>query len=107
MKKIINSTFAYLLLLCFAACSTTNRLNFACDDPTIDIYIDGEYVGRDLVNYSFPKDKRTIEVSCFENGTEVYRRTYYVSSYQNNELINLQVQRDYKYSSGTNKAKTR
>ena len=102
-KVIIGCIMAFFI----TGCASTTRLNFACDDPTIDIYIDGEYVGRDLVNYTFPKGKQTIVVSCIEDGVEVYHRTYYVGSYQNNELINLQIQRDYQYSTGSKKAKTR
>lgn len=106
MKHLIILIFGFSLLL-FSSCASTTRLNFVCTDPTIDIYVDGEYVGRDLVNIAFPKSKRTVEVTCLDNGVEVLRRTFYVNSYRNNELIDLQVQRDLQYSSDRKKSKTR
>ena len=91
LKLIIAGT---LTLLC--ACVSPTRLIFSCDDPTVDIYIDGEYAGKALVSY----------VSCYEDGKEVYHRTFSKEGRVNNELIDLQIERNLQYSSGGRKAKT-
>lgn len=93
-------------LVFMGACASPTRLNFSCDDPTIDIYIDGEYAGKSLVNYVFPNSKHDVVVSCFEDGKEVYHRTFSKEGHINNELIDLQIERNLQYSSGGRKAKT-
>ena len=42
MKNKIKKLFVVSALALLAACVSPTRLNFSCDDPTIDIYIDGE-----------------------------------------------------------------
>ena len=87
-------------------CVSPTRVNFSCDDPTIDIYIDGEYAGKSLVNYVFPSSKQDVVVTCYDQGKEVYRRTFSKEGRVSNELIDLQIQRNLQYSSGGRKAKT-
>lgn len=101
LKLIIAGT---LTMLC--ACVSPTRLNFSCDDPTVDIYIDGEYAGKALVSYVFPNSKQDVVVSCYEDGKEVYHRTFSKEGRVNNELIDLQIERNLQYSSGGRKAKT-
>ena len=103
--KILKLVIAGALAL-LAACASPTRLNFSCEDPTIDIYIDGEYAGKALVSYVFPNSKQDVVVSCYEGGKEVYRRTFSKEGRINNELIDLQVERNLQYSSGGRKAKT-
>lgn len=88
------------------SCAAPTRVNFSCDDPTVDIYIDGEYAGKALVNYVFPKSKQDIVVTCYDEGREVYRRTFSKEGRMNNELIDLPIQHNLQYSSGGRKAKT-
>lgn len=97
MKKIINVLFILLVILVFNACTSTKRLSFSCNDPTIDIYIDGEFAGRNLVNYVFPNGKRDVDVTCIDNGSEVYHRVFYRDGHINNELIDLPIQKDFHY----------
>ena len=103
--KILKLVIAGALAL-LAACASPTRLNFSCEDPTIDIYIDGEYAGKALVSYVFPNSKQDVLVSCYEGGKEVYRRTFSKEGRINNELIDLQIERNLQYSSGGRKAKT-
>lgn len=103
--KILKLVIAGALAL-LAACASPTRLNFSCEDPTIDIYIDGEYAGKALVSYVFPNSKQDVVVSCYEGGKEVYRRTFSKEGRINNELIDLQIERNLQYSSGGRKAKT-
>ena len=95
-----NNTLIGLLLIAsaFCSCATQSRLSLSCADPTVEIFIDGEYVGRELVSYTFPSGKQTIEVTCYENGQEVYRRTFYKESYKKGELVDIQPRTDFKYS---------
>ena len=93
-------------LALLGACVSPTHLNFACDDPTLDIYIDGEYAGRALVNYSFPTSKQEVVVTCYDGVKEVYRRSFNKSGPVNNELIDLQVEQNLQYSSSGRKAKT-
>lgn len=106
MKNKIKNLVIICSLAFMGACVSPTRLNFACDDPTIDIYIDGEYAGKSLVNYVFPNSKQDVVVSCYEDGKEVYRRTFSKEGRGNNELIDLQIQRNLQYSSGGRKSKT-
>lgn len=100
-KLIIVSALALL-----SACVSPTRLNFSCDDPTLDIFIDGEYAGKALVNYVFPNSKQDVVVSCYDGTKEVYRRTFSKEGRVNNELIELQIEQNLQYSSGGRKAKT-
>lgn len=101
IKMVIICSLAWL-----TACVSPTRLNFSCDDPTIDIYIDGEYAGKALVNYVFPNSKQDVVVSCYDGSKEVYRRTFSKEGHINNELIDLQIEQNLQYSSGGRKAKT-
>lgn len=106
MKNKIKKLFVVSALALLAACVSPTRLNFSCDDPTIDIYIDGEYAGKALVNYVFPNSKQNVVVTCYDGGKEVYRRTFSKEGHINNELIELPIVHDLRYSSGGRKSKT-
>ena len=74
-------------------------MSFTCQERQIEIYVDNEYLGRDLVNYTVPKGRTYIDVSCRENGLEVYHRRINVKDRKNNTLIELQIPKNYRYSS--------
>lgn len=97
MKKITVS-LTFLLALILSCCSSVTRLSFACNEPSADIYINGEYAGRELVTYVFPSGIKQVEVVCNDDGREVYRRTFYVDGHKNNELIDITVRKNYQYS---------
>ena len=104
-KRIIQLAVICSLAL-LGSCASPSKLNFSCDDPTLDIYIDGEYAGKSLVNYVFPKSKQVVVVSCYDGSKEVYRRTFRKEGRTNNELIDIQIEQHLQYSSGGRKAKT-
>ncbi|MBQ9820797.1 MAG: hypothetical protein IJM58_01620 [Muribaculaceae bacterium] len=106
MNKIIKKLIIVSALTLLSACVSPTRLNFSCDDPTLDIFIDGEYAGKALVNYVFPNSKQDVVVSCYDGTKEVYRRTFSKEGRVNNELIELQIEQNLQYSSGGRKAKT-
>lgn len=81
-----------------ASCGTTAKtIALSCQERQIEIYVDNEYLGRDLVYYTVPKGREYIEVSCRDNGVEVYHRTINVKD-KNGHLIELQIPKHYKYS---------
>lgn len=104
IRNILLSSIGLIVIL--VGCVSPTRVNFSCDDPTVDIYIDGEYAGKALVNYVFPNSKQDVVVTCYDEGREVYRRTISKEGRINNELIDLQIQHNLQYSSGGRKAKT-
>lgn len=104
IRNILLSAVGLIVIL--VGCVSLTRVNFSCDDPTVDIYIDGEYAGKALVNYVFPNSKQDVVVTCYDEGREVYRRTISKEGRINNELIDLQIQHNLQYSSGGRKAKT-
>lgn len=106
MNKKIKKLIIVSALTLLSACVSPTRLNFSCDDPTLDIFIDGEYAGKALVNYVFPNSKQDVVVSCYDGTKEVYRRTFSKEGRVNNELIELQIEQNLQYSSGGRKAKT-
>ncbi len=106
MNKKIKKLIIVSALALLSACVSPTRLNFSCDDPTLDIFIDGEYAGKALVNYVFPNSKQDVVVSCYDGTKEVYRRTFSKEGRVNNELIELQIEQNLQYSSGGRKAKT-
>ena len=79
------------------SCSSTKTIAFYCQERQIEIYVDEEYLGRDLVHYTVPKGREYVEVSCRENGLEVYNRKINVKDKTGN-LIELQIPKNYKYS---------
>lgn len=81
-----------------SSCSTaTKTLTLTCQERQIEIYVDDEYLGRDLVYYTVPQGREYIEVSCRDNGVEVYNRRINVKN-KKGTLIELQIPKDYKYS---------
>ena len=58
-----------------------------------------ENAGRGLIHYIVPKGDDYINVSCRENGIEIYSRTFYVKG-KKNQLFELAIPKDYRYSSG-------
>lgn len=82
----------------FLSCSSAKTFALTCQESQIEIYVDDEYLGRDLVYITVPKGREYIEVSCRENGVEVYHRQIYVKDKSGN-LIELQIPKNYKYSS--------
>ncbi len=79
------------------SCSSTRTLVLVCQERYIEIYVDDEYLGRDMVYYTVPKDKEYIEVSGRDNGYEVYHRRIYTKN-KSGSLIELQIPKNYRYS---------
>lgn len=80
------------------SCSTPQTFVFSCQERQIEIYVDDQYLGRDLVYYTPAKGQEYIEVSCKENGVEVYHKRINTKN-KNGNLIELQIPKNYRYSS--------
>lgn len=97
-KNWMLTTLCVLLFYCCtSSCSGVKTIGLSCKERQIEIYVDDEYLGRDLVYYTIPKGRKNIEVSCRENGMEVYHRRINVES-KDGRLIELEIPKNYKYS---------
>jgi hypothetical protein len=82
-----------------SSCTSAQKtIGLSCQERQIEIYVDNEYLGRDLVYYTVPKGREYIDVSCKDNGVEVYHRRINVKD-RKGTLIELQIPKNYKYSS--------
>ena len=100
LKKILGVlatiTTLFVAITFTPSCSTTKTIGLTCQERQIEIYVDDEYLGRDLVYYTVPKGREYIDVSCRENGVEVYHRRINIKNHKNT-LIELQIPKNYKY----------
>lgn len=87
-----------LICVPLTSCSSTKTFAITCQERQIEIYVDDDYLGRDLVYYTVPKGREYIEVSCRENGDEVYHKRINVKD-RKGTLIELQIPKNYRYSS--------
>lgn len=79
-------------------CSSPRDLVLACQERHIEIYVDGQYLGRDIVKYTVPKGQKYVEVSCRNNSIEVYYKKVYTDDLKNGNLVELQIPQNLKYS---------
>lgn len=100
--EILLSLLAIVCLL--QCCSSPKHLGFLCGDRQIEIYVDGQYLGTGIVNYTVPKDAKEVTVVCKSDGEIVYQREYDAEDY-NGQLIELQIPTEYHYSSGNSREK--
>ena len=93
-------TTLFITSVFLGSCSSSKTISFYCKERQIEIFIDDQYLGRDLVEYTISKDRKYIEVSCRENGIEIYHKRLNVKELsKNNTLIELQIPKNYKYNS--------
>lgn len=60
--KLVIVFFLCMLLMC--QCQSTTCISLLCNDPNVDIYVEDEYVGKNLVQYTLPTQLRSIQVEC-------------------------------------------
>lgn len=101
-RKVIETALTILILAIIpswvSSCSSSRTFVLTCQERQIEIYVDDNYLGRDMVYYNVPKGQEYIEISCRDNGTEVYHRRVSVSG-RNGNLIEIQIPKNYKYNS--------
>ena len=96
--RILKIVGLLIISISLGSCATSIPVSLLCNEQQIEIYVNDEYVGRGLVNYIVPKGTEYIKVSCKENGMEIYSRSYYVKG-KKNQLFELTIPKDYRYSS--------
>ena len=99
VKKLKALAFLIMALVLLSACRSVKNLYFLCDDFQTEVYVDGEYCGTGQVNVQVPSGTVFIKVECRNNGDIVYQRNYYLSSYENNSLIEIDIPQNYRYKS--------
>lgn len=97
----VNRIAIYLCVAFVAAlgaCKSSNSvISFYCQDREVEIYVNDQYLGRDIVKYSVGKSQEYIDVTGYENGIQVYHRRINVKD-NAGSLIEIQIQRNYRYS---------
>ena len=89
------------LLLC-SSCAGSIPISLLCNEQSVEIYVNDEFVGYGLVNYVVPKDVDYITVSCRSDGQILYERNYKAKDYKN-RLIEITPQNNYRYVSRNSK----
>ena len=102
-SKFLPKTFWLSILVGFIttfteSCSTPKMFALSCQERQIEIYVDDQYLGRDLVYYAPAKGQKYIEVTCKDNGVEVYQKRVNIEG-RKGTLIELQIPKHYRYSS--------
>ena len=97
-KSSIRTLANIILLFFIVSCSSPRNVVIACQERHIEIYVDGQYLGRDMVDYIIPKGQKYAEISCRNNGIEVYYRKVYVEDLKTGNIIEIQIPRNLKYS---------
>lgn len=87
--------FAFIAVV---SCSSQKTIVFTCPERYIEIYVDGQYLGRDMVYYTVPKGQKLLEVSCRDNGEEVYSKKVYAEDLKDGNLVDIQIPKRLKYS---------
>ena len=99
-NRFLKTLFVAIVLMGISghiSCSSPKTVALSCRERQIEIFVDDQYLGRDLVYYTIPKGRQYIEVSCRENGVEVYGRRINVANRKGN-LIEIQITKNYRYS---------
>ena len=101
MKKINIGSISLLTIMALpiiiGCASTTTTVSFLCEREDLQIFINDEYVGTGLVNYTAPKGITTADVECKKNGITIFSKSYYIIGH-NKELFDIKVP-DYNYYS--------
>ncbi len=98
--KLRYLTLVMILIAMFftVSCSSPRNLVLTCEERHIEIYVDGQYLGRDLVYYTVPKGQKYVEVSCRNNGVEIYSKKVYTDDLKKGNMFELQIPKHLKYS---------
>lgn len=97
----VKFTKFFLCLVAFfsvTSCSYSRNLVITCQERYIEIYVNGQYLGRDMVYYTVPKGQNYVEISCRDNGNEVYLKKIYTDDLNKENMIELQIPKNLRYS---------
>ena len=96
--KVYKLLSVLMLILLIESCSSTTTVSFLCNQEDLQIYVNDNYVGTGLVQYTAPKGVTTAEVECKKDGITVFSRNYYIKGH-NRELFDINVPHYNSYSS--------
>lgn len=81
------------------SCKSYHAVTFYCEETTVEMYANDEYIGTNMAIYHVPKGMKYVNIRCVENGKEIFTRKYYVKGMKN-ALITVSIPDDYRYSNG-------
>jgi hypothetical protein len=96
----------FVLLVLLSACNLQKQIVLYCQHPQIEIYVNDEYVGNDMVYYK-SSGEESIVVTAKIDGNEIYRRTIDLIGRKKNELIEIHVPEYYRYSNSRSTYKSK
>ena len=98
MMKVNKLLSGLIIILLLELCSSTTTVSFLCNQEDLQIYVNDDYVGTGLVQYTAPKGVTTAEVECKKDGITVFSRNYYIKGH-NRELFDIHIPQYNSYSS--------
>lgn len=98
IPELIKALTCVIAILLSGSCASPRNLVLTCQERQIEIYADGQYLGSDMVYYTVPKGQKYVEVSCRDNGVEVYSKKVFTDDLKNGNLVELQIPKYLKYS---------
>lgn len=78
----------------FTSCAA-RRVTIYCEPQRAAIYIDGQYQGNGIINYSIPPKQKCFVVSCSEDGVSFVSRKFYTKGLKSAISIYLEEYREY------------
>lgn len=93
MKKVL-ITGVLSGLLSLTSCAVRS-VSIYCEPQRAAIYVDGQYQGNGIVNYSIPPKQKYIVVSCSEDGVSFVSRKFYTKGLKSGISIYLDEYREY------------
>lgn len=93
----IKRMLAIASISALAGCGSVQRINLICERRDIEIYVNDEYAGSNLVSCTVPRGTEHITVSCRRNGEEIYSRRFYVKG-KGDVTLDLAIPNDFRYS---------
>lgn len=81
-------------LLLLTSCAV-RRVTVYCEPQSAAIYVDGQYQGNGIINYSIPPKQRYIIVSCSEDGVSFVSRKFHTRGLKIPISIYLDEYREY------------
>ena len=99
MKTICKLIGIVAVLFSMVSCKSYYAVTFFCEDTTVEMYANDEYIGTNMATYNVPRGMRHVTIRCVENGKDVFTRKYYVKGMKN-ALITVSIPEDYRYSNG-------
>lgn len=99
MKKICKLSCIIAVLIAIISCKSYYAVTFLCEDTTVEMYANDEYIGSNMATYRVPRGMQYVTIRCVENGKDIFTRKYYVKGMKNG-LITVNIPADYRYSNG-------